>query len=165
MVRQCSKLFYYKVSSDFLRQDSQSSWSFGKIKNVGETELSEENNLVFRWRKISYFVFIYRCQLLLSLNYIWKPNKHHFFYELPLKMRNILLRRSKINLLLSQASQIVRLVLHTYLKRDLNLISRLCINSIVILVLQITLALLTFVDFSNGMPKLFSNRRIYMHRS
>ena len=29
-------------SSEFLRQDSQSSYSFGKIQNVGETELSEE---------------------------------------------------------------------------------------------------------------------------
>ena len=44
MVLQCSKLFYYKVSSEFLRQDSQSSYSFGKIQNVGETELSEEKN-------------------------------------------------------------------------------------------------------------------------
>ena len=35
------QLFYYKVSRDFLRQDSQSSYSFGKIQNVGETEISE----------------------------------------------------------------------------------------------------------------------------
>ena len=42
MVLQCSKLFYYKVSSEFLRQDSQSSYSFGKIQNVGETEVSED---------------------------------------------------------------------------------------------------------------------------
>ena len=41
MVLQCSKLFYYKVFGDFLRQDSQNSYSFDKIQNVGETELSE----------------------------------------------------------------------------------------------------------------------------
>ena len=38
MVLQCLKLFYYRV----LRQDSQSSYSFGKIQKVGEAELSEE---------------------------------------------------------------------------------------------------------------------------
>ena len=42
MVLQCSKLFYYKVSSEFLRQDSQGSYCFGKIQNVGETKLSEK---------------------------------------------------------------------------------------------------------------------------
>ena len=36
------KLCYCKVSSEVLRQDSQSSYSFGKIQNVGETELSGE---------------------------------------------------------------------------------------------------------------------------
>ena len=42
MVLQCSKIFYYKVSNEFLRQDSQSSCKFGKIQNIGETELSEQ---------------------------------------------------------------------------------------------------------------------------
>ena len=42
MVLQCSKLIYYKVFCEFLQQDSQRSCSFGKIQNVGETELSEE---------------------------------------------------------------------------------------------------------------------------
>ena len=42
MVLQCSNLIYYKFSGEFLRQDSQSSYSFGKIQNVGETELYEE---------------------------------------------------------------------------------------------------------------------------
>ena len=42
MVLQWSKIFYYKVSSEFLWQDSQSLYSFGKIQNVRETELSEE---------------------------------------------------------------------------------------------------------------------------
>ena len=42
MVLKGSKLFYYKVSSEFLRQGLQSSYNFGKIQNVGETELSGE---------------------------------------------------------------------------------------------------------------------------
>ena len=42
MVLQCPKLIYYEVSSEFLQQDSQSLHNFGKIQNVGETELSEE---------------------------------------------------------------------------------------------------------------------------
>ena len=55
------------VSSEFVRRDSQTSHGFGKIQNVGETELSEEKNLVFHWRKISYFVFIYIFPLVLLL--------------------------------------------------------------------------------------------------
>ena len=62
-----SKLFRYKVSGEFLRQDSQSFYSFGKIQNVGEKELSEEKNLVFHWRKVSYFVFIHIFPLVLLL--------------------------------------------------------------------------------------------------
>ena len=42
LVLQYSKLLYYKVSSEFLQQDWQSSYSFGKIQNVGQTEISEE---------------------------------------------------------------------------------------------------------------------------
>ena len=38
------KALYYSVSSKFLRQDLQSSYSFSKIQNIGETELSEEKN-------------------------------------------------------------------------------------------------------------------------
>ena len=52
MVFQCSKNIYYKVSIEFLRQDSERSNSSGKIQNKGETELSEENDLVFHLRKI-----------------------------------------------------------------------------------------------------------------
>ena len=37
-----SKVIYSKVSSRFLRQDSQSSYSFGKIQNVGSPKLFEE---------------------------------------------------------------------------------------------------------------------------
>ena len=48
MVLQCSKLFNSKVSSGFLLQDSQSLYSFGKIQNVGDPELSEE--------KIQFFI-------------------------------------------------------------------------------------------------------------
>ena len=33
------------------------SYSFGKIQNVGETDFSEEKNLVFHRRKISYLFF------------------------------------------------------------------------------------------------------------
>ena len=36
------KALYSKVFSEFLRPDSQSSYSFGKIQNVGDSELSEE---------------------------------------------------------------------------------------------------------------------------
>ena len=39
---QCLKLFHSKVSSGILQQDSQSSYSFGKIRNIGGPELSEE---------------------------------------------------------------------------------------------------------------------------
>ena len=47
MVLQCSKLFYYKASGEFLRQDSQSSCSFGKIQNLGETKLSEQTIYIY----------------------------------------------------------------------------------------------------------------------
>ena len=57
MVLQCSKLIYYKVSSEFLRQDSQSSYSFGKIQNVGETELSEEEKVSVLFEKDFIFRF------------------------------------------------------------------------------------------------------------
>ena len=50
MALQCSKIFHNKVSSEFLRQDSQSLYNFGKIQNVGETELSLEKDLIFRFR-------------------------------------------------------------------------------------------------------------------
>ena len=82
-----SKPFYYKVSGEFLRQDSQSLYSFGKIQNVGEKELSEEKNLVFHWRKISYFAFIYILALVLLLIssfiyiYIIKIQRKSFPYK------------------------------------------------------------------------------------
>ena len=37
-----SKLFYWKVSSGFMRQGLQSSYSFAKIQNVGKPKLSNE---------------------------------------------------------------------------------------------------------------------------
>ena len=49
------KALSFNVSSGFLRQDSQSSYSFGKVQNVGSPELPEEK-IVFHWRKVSYFV-------------------------------------------------------------------------------------------------------------
>ena len=42
MVLQCSKLFHSNVSSGFPQQDSQNSYCFGKIQNVGGPELFEE---------------------------------------------------------------------------------------------------------------------------
>ena len=60
MVLQSSKLFYSKVSSGFLRRDSQSSCSFGKMQNVGGLELSEEKNyFIFRFH-ISYYLYSLR---------------------------------------------------------------------------------------------------------
>ena len=44
MVLKCSKLFYFKLFSGFLPQDFQSSYTFGKIQNVRDPELSEEKN-------------------------------------------------------------------------------------------------------------------------
>ena len=41
-VLQYSKLFYSKISTGFLRQDLQSSCRFGKIQNLGDSELSEK---------------------------------------------------------------------------------------------------------------------------
>ena len=38
------KALFYKISSEFLEQDSLSSYSFGEIQNVEETEISEEKN-------------------------------------------------------------------------------------------------------------------------
>ena len=45
--------------SEFFNGGFSPEFSVGKIQNVGETELSEEKNSVFHWRKISYFVFKY----------------------------------------------------------------------------------------------------------
>ena len=62
MVLQCSKLFYHNVSSEYLRQDSQSSYSFSntvyysfmQTQNVGETELSEEKVILYIYIYIYY---------------------------------------------------------------------------------------------------------------
>ena len=59
--------FHSKVSSGFLRQDSQSSYNLDSFQNVGGPEFSEEKKLVFHWRKISCFVFIYMFPLVLLL--------------------------------------------------------------------------------------------------
>ena len=59
--------WFFSARNSFLRQDSQSLYSFGKIQNVGETKLSEEKKLVFHWKKASYFVFIYIFPLVLLL--------------------------------------------------------------------------------------------------
>ena len=62
----------YVIIYEFPQQDSQSSYSFGKIQNVGETELSEQKSLVFHWRKISYFVFIHTYILYILYIYIYE---------------------------------------------------------------------------------------------
>ena len=41
MILQRSELFHLKVSTGFLRQDSQSWSNFDKIQNLGDLELSE----------------------------------------------------------------------------------------------------------------------------
>ena len=62
MILQCSKLFYYKVSSEFLRQDLQKPYSFGKIQNVGETKPSEEEKFSVSLEKDFIFRFhLYFC--------------------------------------------------------------------------------------------------------
>ena len=43
IVLQCSKLFHSNVSRKFLWQHLQGSYSFAKIQNVGDSELSEGN--------------------------------------------------------------------------------------------------------------------------
>ena len=56
-VLQCSKLFYSKVSSGFPRQDSQSTYSFGKIQNVRGLELSKEKKFSVALEKDFIFLF------------------------------------------------------------------------------------------------------------
>ena len=69
MSLQCSKLFHNKVSSEFLRQDSQSLYNFGKIQNVGETELSEEiYNIYTHTHK---HIYIYKILLTSLFSYIY----------------------------------------------------------------------------------------------
>ena len=55
MVLQFSKLFHYKVSYEILRQDLQNSERFGKIQNVGETELSDEKTVSVSLEENSIF--------------------------------------------------------------------------------------------------------------
>ena len=55
---------YYKVSGEFLR-------------HVGETELFEEKNVVFHWRKISYLVFILQSKFFLFVTYRSRDIKMH----------------------------------------------------------------------------------------
>ena len=68
MVLQCSKLFYSKVSSGFLRQDSQSFYSFGKIQNVGIPELFVGIERHFHFKAHSLITFI--SQLRSSENFV-----------------------------------------------------------------------------------------------
>ena len=45
------------VEGIFVTRFAELIYNFGKIQNVGGTELSEEKKLVFHWRKISYSAF------------------------------------------------------------------------------------------------------------
>ena len=85
----CSKLFYCKVSSGFLRQDSQSSYSFGIIQNAGVKEklrLSLEKSFIFCFHTYfsCWFYFLLFCDTLFCLieinRYAAKslhfPNRH-----------------------------------------------------------------------------------------
>ena len=63
-------MFYSKVSSGYLRQDSQSSNSFGKIQNFGFPEFSEEKIKCFIREKFHYFVFKYILYIL-YISYIY----------------------------------------------------------------------------------------------
>ena len=61
MILQCSKVFYSKDSSGSMREDLQSSYSFGIIQNVGGPEFSEE--MKKKKKKISFSLkkdFIFR---------------------------------------------------------------------------------------------------------
>ena len=69
MVLQCAKHFYYKVSGEFLQQDSQSSYSFGKIQNVGEAELFEEKKFSVSLEKDFILYKYYQSGKLLKMTY------------------------------------------------------------------------------------------------
>ena len=63
MVLQCSKVFHSKDSSGSVREDLQSSYSFGIIQNVGGPEFSEEMKIMIIIIIISFSLkkdFIFR---------------------------------------------------------------------------------------------------------
>ena len=70
MALQFSKLFHFNVSTGQLPQDSQGSY-INKIQNIGGLKLSEEKNLVFHWRYISYFLFVIQID-----NFVKKRHQH-----------------------------------------------------------------------------------------
>ena len=59
MVFQCTKLIYSKVSSGLMREDSQRSYSFRKIQNVGGLELPEVKNGVSLGKDFTFLFNIY----------------------------------------------------------------------------------------------------------
>ena len=91
MVLQCSKLIYSKVFSGFLRRDAQSSYSFGKIRNVGDPELSEEKKISASLEKD--FIFLFHIYFSASFVFIYI---HMLFKE---KTINILIRLFRLLLL------------------------------------------------------------------
>ena len=100
MVLQCSKVFYFKVSSRFMRQDSQSSYSFGKTQNVGSVETSEEKvsvslekDFIFCFHFYIYiYTYIYECRsIYYQQKHILKNNFNYNFistlYDLKIFLR------------------------------------------------------------------------------
>ena len=81
MVLQCAKHFYYKVSGEFLQQDSQSSYSFGKIQNVGEAELFEEKKFSVSLEK-DFILYIYIYIYILSVRQTTQNDLSPLFYIL-----------------------------------------------------------------------------------
>ena len=94
MVLQCSNIFYFKVSSRFMRQDLQSSYSFGKTQNVESAEYSEEKNQCFTGERfhISFshfyiYIHIYECR---SIYYQRKDIlKNNFCYNFILTLYDL----------------------------------------------------------------------------
>ena len=82
MVLQCSKVFQWKVLTGLLRQDSQCSYNFGKIQNVGDLEARtfwiefycfRER---FKIRELYIYIYIY----IIYISYILYIYKYIFVY-------------------------------------------------------------------------------------
>ena len=68
----CSNLFYSKVSSGFLRQDLQSSYTIDKIQTVRGPELSEQKILFFIGERFHIsFSYIYTKTYIYMNVYIY----------------------------------------------------------------------------------------------
>ena len=80
------KAFHSKVSGGFLWQDLQSSYSFGKIQNVGHPELSkeivsQEKDFIFQFHVyFSASIYIYIIYIYIYI-YIYKYYIVHSIYN------------------------------------------------------------------------------------